>query len=132
MVTKILESPESERIEKAIVDIQESEEEEEVQDGEATGKPVEGTEVIVVKLTISSENAAANGTATKKKKKKKPKKPKQKGLKQSDPPRIPVSRFFPDGNYPEGETHEYKEYVQSLTHGANALDGPLLIHLLFV
>jgi methionyl aminopeptidase len=51
------------------------------------------------------ENGAGTGAAKKKKKKKKPKKKKPE---QSDPPRIGLSKFFPDGIYPEGEIQEYK------------------------
>ena len=50
-------------------------------------------------------------TAAKKKKSKK-KKPKKKGPKseqQTEPPRVGLSKLFPDGNYPEGELHEYKD-----------------------
>lgn len=43
------------------------------------------------------------------KKKKKKKKPKKKKAEQSDPPRIGLSKFFPDGIYPEGEIQEYKD-----------------------
>ncbi|KIJ33367.1 hypothetical protein M422DRAFT_76487 [Sphaerobolus stellatus SS14] len=46
------------------------------------------------------------GEAKKKKKKKKSKK-KKASVTQTDPPRISVSKFFPDGNYPEGEAQEY-------------------------
>jgi len=46
------------------------------------------------------------------KKKKKKKKSKKKKVYQSEPPRIGLSKLFPDGNYPEGEIQEYKnEYV---------------------
>ncbi|KAJ3020992.1 Methionine aminopeptidase 2B [Thoreauomyces humboldtii] len=58
----------------------------------------------------------------KKKKKKKSKKPKADGetiaaggaatarpTKQTSPPTIPVSHFFPDGNYPEGQLEDYRE-----------------------
>ena len=46
------------------------------------------------------------------KKKKKKRKPKKKKLEQSDPPRLGLSKFFPDGIYPEGEIQPYKdEYV---------------------
>lgn len=48
--------------------------------------------------------------ADKKKKKKKPKKKSKKkgGAKvQSEPPRVPVSNLFPNGQYPEGEIVEY-------------------------
>jgi methionyl aminopeptidase len=48
------------------------------------------------------------GDAKKKKKKKKPKK-KAKTEQQSEPPRVGLSKLFPDGNYPEGELHEYKD-----------------------
>ncbi|OCH96201.1 peptidase M24A methionine aminopeptidase, partial [Obba rivulosa] len=43
------------------------------------------------------------------KKKKKKKKPKKKKAEQSDPPRVGLSKLFPDGNYPEGELQEYKD-----------------------
>lgn len=46
--------------------------------------------------------------AKKKKKKKKPKKKSAKPV-QSDPPRVGLSKFFPDGNYPVGEISEYKD-----------------------
>ncbi|KAF9003885.1 peptidase M24A methionine aminopeptidase [Cyathus striatus] len=50
--------------------------------------------------------AAPEGGATKKKKKKKPKKKKPV---QTDPPRVPIAKFYPSGNYPEGEIQEYKD-----------------------
>ncbi|KGO68469.1 Winged helix-turn-helix transcription repressor DNA-binding [Penicillium italicum] len=58
------------------------------------------------------EGAAEAGAAgaDKKKKKKKPKKKSKKkgGAKvQSEPPRVPVSNLFPNGQYPEGEIVEY-------------------------
>jgi methionyl aminopeptidase len=28
---------------------------------------------------------------------------------QTEPPTIPVSKFFPNGNYPEGELQDYKD-----------------------
>jgi methionyl aminopeptidase len=43
------------------------------------------------------------------KKKKKKKKPKKKKAEQSDPPRIGLSKFYPDGVYPEGEIQLYKK-----------------------
>ncbi|KPV76503.1 uncharacterized protein RHOBADRAFT_52500 [Rhodotorula graminis WP1] len=50
----------------------------------------------------------AGAPADKKKKKKKPKKKSKKAaVKQTDPPTVPVSRFFKDGNYPVGELHDY-------------------------
>jgi len=48
------------------------------------------------------------------KKKKKKKKPKKKKPEQSDPPRIGLSKFFPDGIYPEGEIQPYKDECVSL------------------
>ncbi|KAI0931482.1 hypothetical protein AcW1_001124 [Taiwanofungus camphoratus] len=48
---------------------------------------------------------AAGGEGKKKKKKKKPKKKK---VEQTEPPRVGLSKLFPDGNYPEGELQEYK------------------------
>ncbi|KAJ7446385.1 methionine aminopeptidase 2-like protein [Mycena galericulata] len=55
-----------------------------------------------------AEEDAAPGTGEIKKKKKK-KKPKKKKPEQSDPPRIGLSKFFPDGIYPEGEIQYYKD-----------------------
>lgn len=43
------------------------------------------------------------------KKKKKKKKPKKKKAEQSEPPRIGLSKLFPNGVYPEGEIQEYKD-----------------------
>ncbi|KAJ7161316.1 methionine aminopeptidase 2-like protein [Mycena crocata] len=54
------------------------------------------------------EDAASPGPGEAKKKKKK-KKPKKKKPEQSDPPRIGLSKFFPDGIYPEGEIQHYKD-----------------------
>jgi methionyl aminopeptidase len=50
-----------------------------------------------------------DGAAGEAKKKKKKKKPKKKKAEQSDPPRIGLSKFFPDGIYPEGEIQHYKD-----------------------
>ncbi|KDQ15736.1 hypothetical protein BOTBODRAFT_31624 [Botryobasidium botryosum FD-172 SS1] len=63
-----------------------------------------------------AEGEVANGGEKKKKKKKKSKKKKAGGatlvgpggIKQTDPPRIGLSKFYPDGVYPEGEVQEYK------------------------
>ncbi|KAG6842449.1 hypothetical protein C0991_007579 [Blastosporella zonata] len=52
---------------------------------------------------------AEDATAGEGKKKKKKKKPKKKKAEQSDPPRIGLSKFFPDGIYPEGEIQPYKD-----------------------
>ncbi|THH19355.1 hypothetical protein EUX98_g8790 [Antrodiella citrinella] len=49
-----------------------------------------------------------NGEIKKKKKKKKPKKKKAAAQGQSEPPRVGLSKLFPDGNFPEGELQEYK------------------------
>jgi len=48
------------------------------------------------------------------KKKKKKRKPKKKKPEQSEPPRVGLSRFFPDGIYPEGEIQPYKDEYVSL------------------
>ncbi|KAJ5339215.1 hypothetical protein N7452_005943 [Penicillium brevicompactum] len=56
---------------------------------------------------VNSANCSTN-IADKKKKKRKPKKKKKAGAKvQSEPPRVPVSNLFPNGQYPEGEIVEY-------------------------
>lgn len=49
------------------------------------------------------------GDGKKKKKKKKSKKKAAKSEQQSEPPRVGLSKLFPDGNYPEGELQEYKD-----------------------
>lgn len=55
--------------------------------------------------------------AAKKKKKKKPKKKKATTATQSEPPRVGLSKLFPNGVYPEGEIQEYKdEYVYHLLY----------------
>ncbi|OMJ08114.1 Methionine aminopeptidase 2 [Smittium culicis] len=46
-------------------------------------------------------------TAEKKKKKKKKKKSKKKAIAQTDPPTIPITKLYPDNNFPEGEIQEY-------------------------
>jgi methionyl aminopeptidase len=49
-----------------------------------------------------------NGAGAAKKKKKKSKKKKTGGaVKQTSPPTVPVSKFYPSGNYPLGEIREY-------------------------
>ncbi|KAJ3161450.1 Methionine aminopeptidase 2B [Geranomyces michiganensis] len=75
----------------------------------------------------TEEAAAADGgtdpSAPKKKKKKKPKKKKKAAgvageggvaaaggsLKQTSPPTIPISKLFPNGNYPEGQLEDYRD-----------------------
>ena len=54
----------------------------------------------------SHSGLSTTGDAKKKKKKKKPKKKKPQ---QSDPPRVGLSKFFPDGIYAEGEIQPYKD-----------------------
>lgn len=56
---------------------------------------------------VADNDALANGQAKKKKKKKKPKK-KASTPKQSDPPRVGLSKLFPS-EYPVGEIVEYKD-----------------------
>jgi methionyl aminopeptidase len=58
--------------------------------------------------SIPEVTDAVRHHSTEIKKKKKKKKPKKKKLLQSDPPRIGLSKFFPDGHYPVGEIQEYK------------------------
>jgi len=56
-----------------------------------------------------AETGAPDSEASKKKKKKKKKKKAgAASIIQTEPPSIPVSKFFADGNYPEGEICEYK------------------------
>lgn len=54
--------------------------------------------------------AAATGEQKKKKKKKKSKKKAKTGEnKQTDPPRVGLTKIFVNGTYPEGEIQEYRE-----------------------
>lgn len=63
----------------------------------------------MISLSIYLMILLSLGDAKKKKKKKKPKKKKPE---QSDPPRVGLSKFFPNGQYPVGEICEYKnEYA---------------------
>ncbi|KAF7310044.1 Methionine aminopeptidase 2 [Mycena indigotica] len=55
-----------------------------------------------------TQDADGNSEVKKKKKKKKSKKKATKPV-QSDPPRIGLSQFFPDGVYPAGEIQDYKD-----------------------
>lgn len=57
------------------------------------------------------ENGAVDGSsdAAKKKKKKNKNKKKKEPLEQTDPPSIPVADLFPSGDFPEGETQQYKD-----------------------
>ncbi|KAK0246117.1 methionine aminopeptidase 2-like protein [Armillaria nabsnona] len=72
----------------------------------ATGKEEPEVDENEIEEGEEEHNGAANGDAKKKKKKKKPKKKKPE---QSDPPRIGLSKFYPDGIYPEGELQPYKD-----------------------
>ncbi|KAJ7771556.1 methionine aminopeptidase 2-like protein [Mycena metata] len=58
---------------------------------------------------VEDDVALENGATGEAKKKKKKKKTKKKKPEQSDPPRIGLSKFFPDGNYPVGEIQHYKD-----------------------
>ena len=60
---------------------------------------------IVVNAQCYTSLATRIGEGKKKKKKKKSKKKK---ITQSEPPRVGLSKLFPDGKYPEGELQEYK------------------------
>ncbi|KZT72904.1 peptidase M24A, methionine aminopeptidase [Daedalea quercina L-15889] len=55
------------------------------------------------------EEEAGTPAAGEGKKKKKKKKSKKKKVEQSEPPRVGLSKLFPDGKYPEGELQEYKD-----------------------
>ncbi|KAJ7246255.1 peptidase M24, structural domain-containing protein [Mycena haematopus] len=55
------------------------------------------------------DDAPGDGVVGDAKKKKKKKKPKKKKTEQTDPPRIGLSKFFPDGIFPEGEIQYYKD-----------------------
>ena len=80
-------------------------------DAAAEGEPGIGGK-IRIRLQLS-ESFLTGPLAAEVKKKKKKKKPKKKKLEQTDPPRIGISKFFPDGIYPEGEIQPYKdEWVQ--------------------
>ncbi|KAL5535648.1 MAP2 [Sanghuangporus sanghuang] len=57
---------------------------------------------------IEDDGPVESGPAGDSKKKKKKRKPKKKKLEQTDPPRVGLSKLFPDGVYPEGEIQEYK------------------------
>lgn len=52
----------------------------------------------------AAADAGGDDAAAKKKKKKK-----KKGVKQTEPPTVPLARFFPDGVYPEGEWQSYND-----------------------
>ncbi|KAF7308205.1 Methionine aminopeptidase 2 [Mycena chlorophos] len=83
----------------------------EVDDEGAPGAGSPPTDSALPNHTLTSFVSPPEGNAEAKKKKKK-KKPKKKGpVKpvQSDPPRVGLSQFFPDGVYPVGEIHEYKD-----------------------
>jgi len=62
----------------------------------------------------AGEEEEEGGADAKKKKKKK------KGLKQTEPPSVPIDRFFPTGVFPEGEWQSYKDECAAGT-GALAL-----------
>jgi hypothetical protein len=63
------------------------------------GQEEEGGDVV-------GEGGAADDAKKKKKKKK--------GVKQTEPPSIPIAKFFPDGRYPEGEWQSYNDEYGSL------------------
>jgi hypothetical protein len=55
------------------------------------------------------DEPSATSSAKRKKKKPKKKKPAGGALKQTDPPTVPLSKFFPSGTYPVGEIREYAD-----------------------
>jgi len=58
---------------------------------------------------VEAEHVPETGAVGDAKKKKKKKKPKKKKVEQSDPPRVGLSKLFPDGVFPVGEIQEYKD-----------------------
>ncbi|RDW70710.1 Methionine aminopeptidase 2-2 [Aspergillus mulundensis] len=73
------------------------------------------------------QTALTNATPTgnQKKKRKSKKKSKKKAVKQSSPPRVPLSQLFPQGKYPVGEVQEY----QSIVDNASRTTGEELRYL---
>ncbi|OLY84624.1 Methionine aminopeptidase 2 [Smittium mucronatum] len=55
----------------------------------------------------SNSDSQKDPKASDKKKKKKKKKSKKKALQQTDPPTIPITKLYPNKNYPQGEIQEY-------------------------
>lgn len=76
--------------EKKIIDNAEEEEEDEEETNNPQAQAVDG-----------------EGAAKKKKKKKNNNKKKKKATAQSEPPRVGITKLFPNGSYPEGEIQEY-------------------------
>ncbi|XP_043267627.1 methionine aminopeptidase 2 isoform X2 [Venturia canescens] len=72
---------------------------------EENGKIEENGALEGTPVATANENGGENEEAKKKKKKRKPR---GKGAKQqTDPPTIPISELFPDGNFPEGQIMEH-------------------------
>jgi hypothetical protein len=66
------------------------------------------------KEEVDNEVVEGDAANAEKPKKKKNKKKKKTGSKQTEPPTIPVSKLFPDNNFPIGEIQEYaNEYLLS-------------------
>ncbi|KAJ3750841.1 methionine aminopeptidase 2-like protein [Lentinula detonsa] len=63
----------------------------------------------VAEVADSGTGSYTSSTLRDAKKKKKKKKPKKKKATQSDPPRIGLSKLFPNNIYPEGELQPYKD-----------------------
>lgn len=82
---------------KAAAEQDDSGEENEVANGTKTAADHEGEEA-------AEEGDGGEGGDAKKKKKKK-----KKGLKQTEPPTVPLAKFFPNGRYPEGEWQSYND-----------------------
>ena len=82
---------------KAAAEQDDSGEENEVTNGNKTAADHEGEEA-------AEEGDGGEGGDAKKKKKKK-----KKGLKQTEPPTVPLAKFFPNGRYPEGEWQSYND-----------------------
>ncbi|KAK3303560.1 peptidase M24, structural domain-containing protein [Chaetomium strumarium] len=71
-----------------------------------------------VRLASAAASLSTEAAATQKKRKrpnrKRPKKKNKGGLKQSSPPRVPLSQLFPSGEYPVGEVQSYRDQPADL------------------
>jgi methionyl aminopeptidase len=75
-------------------------------EGEAEG---DSGEVSRASAASPSTEAAATQKKCKRPNRKRPKKKGKGGLKQSSPPRVPLSQLFPSGEYPAGEIQSYSD-----------------------
>ena len=83
---------------------------EHVENDQETGSP---TENVTAKEEINEENQGATEEAKKKRKRNRNKNKKKaddsiaSNVQQTDPPSLPVSQLFPDGNFPEGQVMDH-------------------------